>query len=248
MEPDEYRRMFEVEDELWWYRALRLHLGRALAGSEDGRPGRALDAGCGTGANLVLLAGVAGQTVGVDLAPAALALARRRGRGRLAVADVNRLPFDDRAFDLVLCADVFECTEVDEPAALAELARVTRPGGRIIVTVAAYPWLLGEHDRAVHSVRRYTLARARRTFSTAELRIARARYLFGWFLAPIAAYRLARRLGAGGRSDAPPVSDNFLPPAPINRLLFTLARIEYHASALARLPFGSTLLLELVRR
>ena len=246
MEPAEYRRMFAVEDALWWYRALRLHLGRAIAAAGPGRT-PALDAGCGTGANLQLLGAAGRRAVGVDLAPAAVTLARERGARRLAVADVNQLPFPAGAFDLVLCADVFECVEVDERAALAELARVTRPGGRIIVAVAAYQWLHSEHDRAVHSVRRYTRARARRVFTTASLRVARARYLFGLFLAPIAAYRLLRRARGPRAPGAAPVSDNALPHPLVNGMLLALARAEFVAGRVASLPFGSTLLLELDR-
>ena len=246
MEPDEYRRMFAVEDALWWYRALRLHLGRAIAAAGPGRA-PALDAGCGTGANLQLLGAAGRRAVGVDLAPAAVTLARQRGARRLAVADVNALPFPAGAFDLVLCADVFECAEVDERAALAELARVTRPGGRIIVAVAAYQWLHGEHDRAVHSVRRYTRARARRAFGAGGLRVVRARYLFGLFLGPIVAYRLLRRARAPHAPAAAPVSDNALPHPILNRLLLGLARAEFRAARVASLPFGSTLLIELDR-
>jgi len=245
MEDAEYRRMFEVEDRLWWYRGLRAYLAEAIARARVPAGARALDAGCGTGANLVLLAGAFARAAGCDLAPRAVALARMRGLPRTLVADVNALPFRDGAFGCVLCADVFESAEIDERRALAELARVTASGGTVLVTVAAYQWLLSEHDRAVHSVRRYTRGRARRALSAPGLRAERVRYLFGTLLLPIVAFRLLRGL-VGRRAEAPR-SDLFVPPAPVNALLAGIVGLERALARVIALPFGTTLLLELRR-
>ena len=245
MEDAEYRRMFEVEDRLWWYRGLRAYLADAL-GRQPVPPGLpALDAGCGTGANLVLLAGAFARVAGCDLAPRAVALARARGLSRTLVADVNALPFRDSTFGCVLCADVLECAEVDERRAMAELARVTAPGGRLLVSLAAYQFLLSEHDRAVHSVRRYTRGRARRALAVPELEVQRVRYLFGTLFLPIVAFRVLRRL-AGARGPAPR-SDLFVPPAPLNALLESVVTLERKLARLIALPFGTTLLVELRR-
>ena len=244
MEPDEYRRMFELEDRLWWYGGLRLHLAAAIRRAALPATARALDAGCGTGANLALLAESFDRVVGVDLSPHAVAFARTRGAKRVLVGDVNGLPFAPHAFDLVLVSDVFECAEVDEPRAVAELARVTRPGGRLIVAVAAYQFLLSEHDRAVHSVRRYTKTRARRAFAHPDLRVAGLRYCFGPLFPSIAAYRLLRRRP---RPTGPPRSDLAMPPGWLNGLLLGVVRLEARAFARTPLPFGTTLVAELER-
>jgi len=236
--------MFELEDRLWWYRGLRLHLSAAIGRAGLRTDARVLDAGCGTGANLVLLAESFNRVVGADLAMDAISLARRRGAKRVLVADINDLPFATSAFDLVLASDVFECAEVDEQRALAELIRVTRPGGRLIVAVAAFQFLLSEHDRAVHSVRRYTKARARRAFAHPALRIARQRYCFGALFPPMAAYRLLWRRP---RTDTPARSDLAMPPRWLNGLLLAVTRLEARAFVKTPLPFGATLLVELDR-
>lgn len=101
------------------------------------RPGGvALDAACGTGRALPLLrqsVGAAGAVVGVDVTPEMLAEATRLGRravAALVLADVRRLPLADRSVDAVLAAGLLP--HVNGPAGgLAELARVTRPGGRL---------------------------------------------------------------------------------------------------------------------
>lgn len=240
MEPGEYRRMFATEDRLWWYRGLRLHLERAFDDLPAGA--RVLDAGCGTGANLVLLSERFGRVVGCDLSAEAAALSSSRGFRRVVVADLNALPFRSAAFDAVLSSDVLECREVDERQAIGELARVTRVGGRIVLSVAAYDFLLSEHDRAVHCVRRYTRRRAGAALSGGGIRVVEMRYLFGFLFLPIVAYRLLRRWQRLREPDGPSRSDVFLPPAFVNAALLAVVRLEAAMAKVARLPFGTTLL------
>lgn len=142
---------------------------------------------------------------------------------------------------------MFETREVDEVAGIAEIARVTRPGGRVILNVAAFQFLLSEHDAAVHSVRRYTGGRARRAFETRGLELVGMRYLFGLFLPPIVLYRLARWLGPRRPPGTPPRSDVFLPRWPVNGTLLAVARAERALAHAIHLPFGTTRLVELVR-
>lgn len=247
MEPYEYRKMFDLEDRLWWYRGLRQYLIEALRRSGVTRDAVVLDAGCGTGANLALLTKTAGRAVGCDLAAESITFSAYRGLTRVLVADVNHLPFRSGAFDFVLSSDVFECGEVEPRRAAAELARVTKRGGRIVVTVSAYEFLSSEHDRAVHAVRRYSRATARHALTIPEAEIVGMRNLFGLFLAPIAAYRMLKRFVRDPRSVAEPQSDLFMPPRPINAALAAIARFEAVLSRYVRLPFGTTLLVELRR-
>ena len=96
--------------------------------------GRLLDVGCGTGQRLGDLPD-AGLRVGVDLAPAMLARARDRlgPDAPLAAAELRALPFGAAAFDTVWCRLVVGYVP-DLAAAYAELARVCRPGGSVLVT------------------------------------------------------------------------------------------------------------------
>ena len=105
---------------------------------------RLLDVGCGTGRNFPLLAkaGLRDFT-GCDLSSRSLAIARRRG-AKPAQGDAERLPFRDGAFDRVLCTYVLTSV-ADWRRGLEELVRVTRPGGRIVLTDDRLPpgWFLG---------------------------------------------------------------------------------------------------------
>lgn len=96
-----------------------------------------MDAGCGDGALACLIAKRGAEAVGIDADPAMLAVARVRAAeeglhvtfldGRL-----ERLPFGDQTFDLVVAVAVL-CFVSDSTAALRELARVLKPGGRLVI-------------------------------------------------------------------------------------------------------------------
>ena len=99
--------------------------------------GRLLDIGCGSGLYFPLLAPMAKQLVGVDISSgmigAAQTLAEKKGLANveLRVASALELPFDDASFDSVLGFDVLHHVP-DVDAAVAEAARVLRPGGRFV--------------------------------------------------------------------------------------------------------------------
>jgi SAM-dependent methyltransferase len=111
--------------------------------------GRFLEAGCGPAANALNLARLGAEVVGVDLAPEAVQMARdafaRHGmNGEFVVGDVRNLPFPDDSFDFVYAGGVVEHFR-ESAQAVAEMARVLRPGGRVLFTVPAlnlsYPYL-----------------------------------------------------------------------------------------------------------
>jgi ubiquinone/menaquinone biosynthesis C-methylase UbiE len=99
----------------------------------------ALDIGCGPGLTTQALAqavGAQGSVLGVDIAPAMLALAQRRCASQPTVsfgmADVTQLPYADGSFDMALASQVYEYVD-DVDHALRELARVIKPGGRAVL-------------------------------------------------------------------------------------------------------------------
>ena len=99
------------------------------------RPGlNVLDVGCGRGELIHLASGLGATAVGTDYAPAALALARENGRGRVARCDAKALPFADGSFDRVFLLGVVDHLHRWElVACFAELARVLRPGGFVVL-------------------------------------------------------------------------------------------------------------------
>jgi SAM-dependent methyltransferase len=98
-------------------------------------PGRALDAACGTGRHARRLAELGHEVIGVDLTPEMLSRAAANVPGaRFLEADLRDIPVQDGHFDLVVCGLALAHLP-DLPGGVAELARVLRRGGRLVVSV-----------------------------------------------------------------------------------------------------------------
>ena len=115
----------------------RRQLVRDALGVASGE--RVVDVGCGPGfyvAELLAQVGPEGSAVGIDNSQAMLAIAAHRCRGHDNVAfheaDATSLPVEDASFDAALSVQVLEYV-ADVPAALAEIYRALRPGGRLVV-------------------------------------------------------------------------------------------------------------------
>ncbi|MHB8635182.1 MAG: class I SAM-dependent methyltransferase [Fimbriimonadaceae bacterium] len=234
MNPDEYRRMFELESHYWWFvarrrLALRL-LRRSLAGTT--RP-RVLDLGCGTGAFDVELAGY-GEPVGADMSRLALGFARTRGAFALVQADGSALPFIDASFDAAIGLDVFEHIEADT-AAIKECARVLRPGGVLVLTVPAFRSLWSPHDVALHHYRRYRRAEVRQRLVSVGLEPIRLSYSVFFLFPVVLLVRLFEKRRHGPASASLPRVPNWL-----NACLIRLGGFEASLIGHVRLPWGSS--------
>jgi SAM-dependent methyltransferase len=139
---------------------------------------RVLDVGCGTGRLTSRLEASGATVVGLDLDPAMLVVAATRTRGRLILGDAHRIPVGDATFDRVVAVTLCEFTD-DLGAVFAELARVTRPGGRIVVGSLnpRSPWGLRSSRRlrrapwsGVHFLSRASLLTLARPFGRVSIR------------------------------------------------------------------------------
>jgi SAM-dependent methyltransferase len=201
MHPDEYELMDRAEAAMWWYRALHARLCDALVGV----PGRVLDAGCGTGGFLAMLRRQRPDLIrfGVEWNRDAAARARQKSGAAVLRGSVNALPFAGNSFDAAVSADVLCHEAVDPLAALPELKRVLRPGGRLVVNMPAYQWLLSAHDRRVQNVRRLTAADTAALLRQFGFRRVRARYWNGLLLPLMIVQRKILARG-GAESDVAP--------------------------------------------
>jgi SAM-dependent methyltransferase len=237
MEPHEYALMDAAEGRMWWYRALHVRLADALAGVR----GRVLDAGCGTGGLLEALrtSRPALDLVGIEWADTAARRARAKSGAAIARGSVNALPFACASFDAAICADVLCHRGVEPASALAELHRVLRPGGRLVVNMPAYGWLLSAHDRTVHNVRRWTADGTRTALRLAGFVEVRARYWNGLLL-PLMVLR--RKLLARGNDTTSDVAA-FSPW--LDATLHAITAIERRLPA--PLPAGGSILATAIR-
>jgi SAM-dependent methyltransferase len=230
----------EVEDRHWWYRGRRRIIGEILRSVALPADARILDAGCGSGRNMVELARY-GAVTGVELAPASVEVARRRGVGEVVAGSLSEpLPFEHASFDLAVSFDVIEHLD-DDRAALAELRRVVRPHGRLLVTVPAYPWLWSSHDEINHHRRRYTRPALLAVARSAGWEPERTTHFNALLLPAAIAHRSLGRLRAGRQNE--PTSDLERTPPWLNGVLERPLHAEARVIARGRrIPAGLSLL------
>jgi SAM-dependent methyltransferase len=227
----------ELEETHWWYRGRRRVIAELLARVALPPGAEILDAGCGSGRNMADLA-LLGTVTGVEVADVSVARARERGVGEVVQCSITELPFSDEQFDLAVCFDVVEHVD-DQLRALAELHRVVRPGGTLVVTVPAYQWLWSEHDVINHHQRRYTAATLRAVAAQAGWRVVRTTY-FNGLLLPVAVVH--RRVTRRSRLVGEPVSDLQRTPERLNSLLERPLRFEARVIGMGwRIPAGLSL-------
>ena len=154
-------------------------------------------------------------------------------------ASVEALPFPDNSFDFVVSLDVLVSAGVDDSLAVHEAYRVLRPGGRLILNLAALQFLEGAHDRAVDAGRRYTRPQVRALLEGAHFVVERLSYWNATLTPPVALVRWwsRRRMNQEER----PRSDLHALPPVLNSLLHGLVALELRASRHVSLPFGTSL-------
>lgn len=236
-----YDRMAAHDTTHWWYRARRDILSDYLK-REAKLPAaaRILEIGCGTGHNLPMLAQF-GSVDAIEIDEAARGFASERLGKPVGTAPLPALTGVERgAYDLVAVLDVVEHVE-DDVAALRGMADVLKPGGAILVTVPAHPWMWSAHDTVNHHHRRYSKATLDKAIADAGLTHNGLRY-FNSLLFPVAvAARIAGRLT--GKDD----SDDSPPAAPINKALERVFAVERHLVGRVPLPPGLSII-TLVRK
>lgn len=161
-------------------------------------PGPLVELGCGGGGMLRTLAKAYPDRlcIGGDLHPAALPTARRTVPGApLVQTDVADLPLAAESAACVLALDILDQNGVYPPRALREIHRILHPDGLLLVRVSAHPWLMGPHDRAFNTRRRYRADQLRSLlYQTGfePIRLSYANALLGLLAIPP---RLAQRWG-----------------------------------------------------
>jgi SAM-dependent methyltransferase len=155
---DVARRYDRWFDERWGRYAWRIESAAVLRalGPVSGR--RIVDVGCGTGRLAALLAGQDADVIGIDLETAMLAVAAPRLAGRLVRADAMALPLRAASVDAAVTVATLEFTP-DPARVLAEMARITRPGGRLVAAVlnptSLWGWTGHVRDRSPYRAGRF---------------------------------------------------------------------------------------------
>lgn len=235
MEREAYDAIAVGDARHWWFvgrRAVLEEVIRRFARPPAG--GRILDMGCASGGNLEMLSRF-GSVTGIEHDETARAAARARG---IAEIHPGSLPDGIGAvggeFDLIALFDVLEHIEADT-ASLRTLGERLTPGGRIVLSVPAIPWLWSRHDEIHHHFRRYTKRSLQSTIEKAGLRC----HAIGWlnsllFPAAMIQRLILRLTGWGARLER-------MPPAWLNRGLREVFSAERHLIGRLPMPIGLSL-------
>ncbi len=232
-----------MEDVHWWFvgrrRILLQVLDRYVGEGSPNR--RILDVGCGTGTMLSYLAAY-GKAQGVDIDEEAIGYCRERGLTDVRLGAAETLPFEDGSFDLVTALDVVEHLDEDV-AALREIRRVLRPGGMLLLTVPAHPFLWGDQDEVNLHKRRYVAPQVRERLTGTGFKVLRVTYINAFMFPPIAAVRMLRRLEHRLRPRTTAQSDFRYPaPRPVNFVLGWIFGVEAPIVRRVDIPFGVSIL------
>jgi SAM-dependent methyltransferase len=243
MKSEYYGEYFEHENSHWWFRWRFDMITEIVDSLPKGADFRLLDAGCGTGQMTKLLEEY-GNAVGLEIAPEAIALARKRGVRNVVQGSISDPPFEAGSFDLVLSLDVIEHVDHDIQI-LSSLFEVVKPGGHLIVTVPAFEALWSEHDEINQHKRRYRVPQLKAMLEESGFAVDRITYCNSALFVPVLVTRKAktwwRRVRGLNRGDGPE-SDLAFYPKPINELFYRILSAEKKIMKRVDMPVGVSIL------
>jgi SAM-dependent methyltransferase len=194
MQEHHYPILYQVEETHWWYvgrRRIIQSLVEKICTTLNNLNPRILDVGCGTGANLKMLAAY-GNAEGVDISPQAVDYCHERGLDSVKLGAIEQLPFDNDSFELVTALDVVEHLD-DDVAGLREMRRVLRRDGRLLLFVPAFMFLWGIQDDVSNHRRRYTLPSLLKAVDEAGFSVEWSSYANISFFLPVLVVRSMMR-------------------------------------------------------
>lgn len=234
-DPDRLQRLARMESWHFWFVGRHILLRRLLDRYLTSDSCTILDLGCGNGHTILELIGRGFRVIGLDRhAQGLLSLRRAMVPAPLLQSDAGRLPFSAGSLDAVVLLDVLE--HVEEGTVLAEIHRVLKSGGRLLLSVPAMNWLWSHRDRAAGHRRRYTRSTLVSVLKSEEFLVRDVRY-YQCLIFPL--FLLSR--GLGGNSAL--LSEREERPWPwLNWCLSRLNGLEAHLSDHIPWPWGSSLL------
>ena len=222
----------------WWWRVReRILLSILDRLPPQSRPRELLDFGCGDGLFFSELKKY-GNVRGIEV-DRTLITPNNPDRDQISPQPLGHADYQNWKFDVILALDVIEHLE-DDVSAVSDLAGMLAPGGRLIITVPAFPLLWDAHDEVNHHYRRYTTGSLRKILPQG-FRFARLQYLFSSLFPLKLAVKSLNRF----RKQA--VAQTGLPNPQVGKFMQTGLWWEYCLTKRLPIPFGTSVLAVLER-
>ncbi|MBE9207298.1 class I SAM-dependent methyltransferase [Nostoc sp. LEGE 06077] len=240
MDKNFYLQYSAVEDQHWWFVGRRRIVEELIHPLNLPKNAKILEAGCGTGGNLTMLARY-GEVAAMELDETACQLANERRVTTVQQGSLpDKIPFTSQ-YDLIVILDVLEHID-DDLSALEALSTRLKPNSWLLITVPAYQFLWSYHDEINYHKRRYTLKKLQRVVKQAGYSVCYGSYFNTWLFPLVAGVRLLKNLlKLDKKADAS--SDLNLPAKPINKFLTFLFASERYLINRVSLPFGVSVVL-----
>ncbi len=239
-DPHYFATLEKVEESHFWFVARREVILAALRRAVPDLDQRPLfDIGCGCGGLLAFLGDHGVPLAGAcDAYAESLGVVRRRTRAPLLLVDEGRLPPLGPGFAALGLFDVLEHVD-DDQALLEHLASLLRPGGVLVLTVPAHPFLFGEMDELARHRRRYTRKGLVLRLRAAGFEVRLASHFMAPLVPLLLATRLLTRLALGDRTRERHSVEFRVVPG-INAAMRALLMLERHVLVRRPLPIGSS--------
>lgn len=237
--------MSSVEARHWWYQGLRGFLDVVFDkfSNRIGSEPKVLDAGCGTGANLLHINKKLSPShlEGFDFSEEAVRFTREKTSfEHVYQGDICNPSLLNDEYDLITSMDVIYIPGAEAALpGLKKLVGCLKQEGLLVLNLPAYNWLYSEHDVAIHTKERYTLGRVKKIFDELGLKMLLGTYRVHFLFPLICLARLPSMIKKPKESEAQ--SDLTIPAGLTNS--FFLKTLQLENSLLHRglsFPFGSS--------
>lgn len=238
MEKQEYDKMYQQENDFWWYKVLHEIVSLNINKYSVDNNQEIFDAGCGTGRMIELLKS-SGNVSGMDFSSSAVAYSKQRGIELVSQGDINTWQFKENYYDFIISLDVL-CHEsiIDIDSIYKRMYSGLKKGGHLILNLPAFNIIKRDHDICVQTKTRFTRNKTKKQLEKINFQVTKATYRMPLLFLIIVLQKLKRKISKPKKVN----SDLNKVPNWINNLFYTLGKIENkYLFNIGNIPFGSSL-------